>query len=597
MPRLFRFAGWISVAALVFALALSGENDGLLTFAATARRRPPPPPAPKTNALQNIPYTKAANPKTARRQTLDLYLPPKSASQPPLVIFIHGGFWTLTDDDYRLGPTFAEALVPLGVAVAVVRYRLAPTNRHPAQAQDVAAAVAYLLRMADKHGYDKKRTFLAGHSAGAHLAALVALDSGYLAAHRLNPGALAGVIGFSGIYNLHPTLATPEEQRWAVQQAFGENPAALKNASPVTHARATIPFLILGAASDFPGFLIDAKQFADALRAAGHREVSQFIIPERNHFSLLQLTGADNEVQRLLLDFMRVKPLSPSLAAFVETRRSWRDPPFSTLPFWQHEELIEAIPVDARFVDALLPVYTTMRHELLEWPLEKYHAIDLFAYLDSLPPEKAGRGNYLTITNLRNEKLFWDRRQIERYRPVIVIGIDEEDNLFRFSVFYRPRREYTWKAAPAPPLMVRPLGAFIYFLEEPPPELAPQPSFYALTENSFQLTEQDPVAALRTLPKALYETLTFRNGCVYCHSVGGVGSQSHHMTAANGRPHGGLALPLESYPEEVWKAFLLSQHEVAAQIGAFPNVVDEESRQALYALVVELRQKTKTPVP
>ena len=180
---------------------------------------------------------------------------------------------------------------------------------------------------------------------------------------------------------------------------------------------------------------------------------------------------------------------------------------------------------------------------------------------------------------------------------MIVIGIDEEDNLFRFSVFYRPRREYTWKATPAPPLMVRPLGAFIYFLEEPPPELAPQPSFYALTENSFQWTEQDPLAPARSLPKALYQTLTFRNGCVYCHSIGGVGSQSHHIIAGGGRPHGGLALPLESYPEEVWKAFLFSQHEVAAQIGALPNVVDEETRQALYDFVVELGRKSKTPVP
>ncbi len=53
-----------------------------------------------------------------------------------------------------------------GVAVALVRYRLAPAHRHPAQAEDVAAAVGHLINHADKYGFDTKRVYLAGHSAG-----------------------------------------------------------------------------------------------------------------------------------------------------------------------------------------------------------------------------------------------------------------------------------------------------------------------------------------------------------------------------------------------------------------------------------------------
>jgi len=67
-----------------------------------------------------------------------------------LLIFVHGGFWLLPDDDYRIGPSLAENLVRDGVAVALVRYRLAPANRHPAQAEDVAAAVGYLIKHADE---------------------------------------------------------------------------------------------------------------------------------------------------------------------------------------------------------------------------------------------------------------------------------------------------------------------------------------------------------------------------------------------------------------------------------------------------------------
>ena len=208
---------------------------------------------------------------------------------------------------------------------------------------------------------------------------------------------------------------------------------------------------------------------------------------------------------------------------------------------------------------------------------------------------KIGRGNYLVVTNFRNEKLFFDRRKIEPYKPVIVVGLDGEKNLFRLGVFYQALREYSWKPGPQPPLMTRPVGAFVHFLEAPPPELTRQGPYNGLTENSFQRVEQDPVASLGDLPKEVYEAVTARNGCVYCHSFRGIGSQSHHMTASENRPHGGVALPLESYPESVWKDFVFHQEEAAAKIGASPNVVDEEARQALYDLVVESRKKQQAP--
>jgi hypothetical protein len=142
-------------------------------------------------------------------------------------------------------------------------------------------------------------------------------------------------------------------------------------------------------------------------------------------------------------------------------------------------------------------------------------------------------------------------------------------------------------------MMARPLGAFIRFLEEPPREMLRQAPYYGLMENSFQLVEDDPLASLKDLPKEVYDAVTVRNGCVYCHSVRGVGPQSHHVTASNNKPHSGLALPLESYPENVWKEFMFNQESVAKKIGASPNIVGEEARQALYDLVVESRKKQK----
>ncbi|MGH8515586.1 MAG: alpha/beta hydrolase, partial [Gammaproteobacteria bacterium] len=265
-----------------------------------------------------------------------VFTPKGVKGRAPLVVFIHGGFWTLSDDEYQIGPAVAEALLPNGIAVGLVRYRLAPAAAHPAQAQDVAAAIAHLIRSADKYGFDAKRVYLAGHSAGAHLAALVALDGSYLRAQRLSPRSLAGVVGFSGIYDLRRSAESAEQQKLAVRQAFGDNPDKLTAASPTTHPRADAPpFLILGAENDFPGFLIDAKRFADSLRKTGHKQAEQFILPDHDHFSLVQLIDRDPELRSLLLEFFKVQPLPREVAVLIEARRRWMSPPLSTAPFWR----------------------------------------------------------------------------------------------------------------------------------------------------------------------------------------------------------------------------------------------------------------------
>lgn len=542
--------------------------------------------------LRNIPYPGAVT--TERRRSLDLYLPRGTTRKPPpLLIFVHGGFWLLNDDDYQIGPHAAEALVRDGIAVALVRYRLAPGASYRAQADDVAAAVALLFREAKRYGYDKNRLYLAGHSAGGHLAALVALDPSYLGKHKVNSKALAGVVSISGLYDLSPRTGISEQQKTATEKVFGNDPDVLKRASPVTHVRPDAPpFLILTSQSDFSGFLVDAKKFSDGLHKSGHKRTERWVVPNRDHFTIMRLGDRDNEARFLLLEFLKISPLPPEYAILVNARRRWYRPPFSTLPFWRHSELIRTYPVDRRFVLRIASVYTTMRYELQEWPLETFHAIDLFAFLDALPPEKVGKGDYVITTNIRNEKQFWKREQIERYKPVVVIGMDDEKNLFRLGVFYRANREYSWKTGPQPPMMARPLGAFVHFLEEPPEELGLQAGQEALTTGSFRLTDSDPLAGLKDLPQDLYETLTFRNGCVYCHSLQGIGSRSHHVVASNGRSQGGFALPLESYPPEVLKSFIFNQEAVAKKIGASPNPVASKNREALFDLINRARKAT-----
>ena len=121
---------------------------------------------------------------------------------------------------------------------------------------------------------------------------------------------------------------------------------------------------------------------------------------------------------------------------------------------------------------------------------------------------------------------------------MIVIGVDDEKNLFRFSTFYRMFHEYSWKSGAQPPPLTMTLGAFISFLEPPPRGLGAQSWHFGLRENSFRRVQGDPLKAIRDVPSDVEEALTFRNGCVYCHSFRGTGARSHHVHALTGKPQG-----------------------------------------------------------
>lgn len=552
----------------------------------------PAKPASKIPYFPNVSYVNSGQGTATHRQTLDLYLPQPGQTKPPLLVFVHGGLWSESDDKLKFGPALANELTRRGIAVALVRYRLGPKFRHPDQVHDLAAAVAYLARSAKRHGYDHQRLYLMGHSAGAHLAALVTLDERYLAPHGLTPDSIAGVIGISGIYNLSGESPFSRAYRRTIRRIFGDDPKILEEASPITHIESGAPpFLLLSGSSDNPGHSIDTRRFAQALNRSSNQKTVPVVISGRNHFSIMHFASVDNTVDDLVLNFLKRKPLPDYLAGLLEAKRAWLGAPFSTAPFWKHEKLVRSHPVDRRFLGLLISHYGPLRHELLQWPLEKFYALDLFAYLDALPPERIGKGKYLITTNVRGEKEFWSLKEMKPYRPVIVVGLDDEKNLFDMSLFYRMQREYSWKTSREPPTMARPLGAFIYFLKEPPVTLRQQSWHFALTEDSFRLAEKNPLAPAKNLPKNVYEAMTFRNGCFSCHSFRGIGARAHHILAAAGAPHGGFALALEEYPPAVWKAFMFDQERVADKMGATPNIVADPARQLLYDLVVQERKK------
>ena len=202
-------------------------------------------------------------------QAVDYYAAP--ARNAPLVLFVHGGGWKRGDKEMVEGSAKLSHWRGLGYAVASLNYRLVPGARVEDQAADVAAGLAALLRRAPRLGFDPKRVVLVGHSAGAHLVALVGTDPQWLRGAGLGLDAVRGVVPLDGA-GYHVPSQMSENQRLmgdTYEQAFGTDPERQKALSPTLHADAP----------NAPAFLIlhvdrrDAKSqsegLARALRRAG----------------------------------------------------------------------------------------------------------------------------------------------------------------------------------------------------------------------------------------------------------------------------------------------------------------------------------------
>ena len=228
--------------------------------------------SPNVEMVAGISYVVSENdgaPADADKHKLDLYLP-RDKKNFPVLVFLHGGSWRAGDRSvYRaLGDRLARA----GIGVAIPSYRLMPQNPHPAQIEDAAAAFAWVAKNIAQRGGDASRIYLSGHSAGAHLAALLALDEKYLGKFGLPRRSIHGVIAMSGIYNVD-TLDT--------FVAAGDR----HDASPYAHAHSGAPpFLISYCQWDYFGLPKQARDFTRTLKK-NFVAAELLYVPGENHIS------------------------------------------------------------------------------------------------------------------------------------------------------------------------------------------------------------------------------------------------------------------------------------------------------------------------
>lgn len=210
------------------------------------------------------------------RRMLDVYAPPRErGSARPVVVFFYGGSWNSgTRSGYRF---VGRALAAQGFVVVVPDYRLVPEVRYPAFVEDGAAAVRWVRAHAADYGGDPGRIVLMGHSAGAYIAAMLAVDDRWLGQDR---AAIRGLVGLAGPYDFVPFDVD------ASRAAFGGWPRPAET-QPVTWAGAgDPPALLLVGAGDQVVRPRNSAALAARLRAGGVR-VELRSYPKIGHIGVL----------------------------------------------------------------------------------------------------------------------------------------------------------------------------------------------------------------------------------------------------------------------------------------------------------------------
>jgi acetyl esterase/lipase len=254
------------------------------------------PPAPGT-----VEHAYGADPK----QRLDL-VKPAGIAKTPVLLFVHGGGWSIGDKAHAAGDK-ARWANGKGWAFASTNYRLVPQATVESQAADVASAIAWLRANAAREGLDPNHIVLMGHSAGAHLAALVGTDPNYLKAAGVPMSAVKGVVLLDGAGYDVPTQASAEMNivKPMYEAAFSKDPKRQAALSPTRHAAApNVSRWLILPIERRQDSQAQSQGLAEALAKAG-ASATVVAVPDESHGSLNKGLGeagdfATQQVERFV---------------------------------------------------------------------------------------------------------------------------------------------------------------------------------------------------------------------------------------------------------------------------------------------------------
>lgn len=215
---------------------------------------------------------------------LDVFLPTDGAARDlPVLLFMHGGAWRNGFKEWM--GFMAPPLVSLPAIFVTANYRLVPRVKYPAPLDDCIAALAWVHRNIARHGGDPARMFVGGHSAGGHIAALMALRPDLIAAHGLPADCIKGCFALSASLSLDLSQIEKGSRREAVVKAVLADGDDGRDGTVFSHVEGNrVPFFLAHGSNDLPD-LMEQNRRLRALLEKQPCATEHLVLEGMDHFT------------------------------------------------------------------------------------------------------------------------------------------------------------------------------------------------------------------------------------------------------------------------------------------------------------------------
>ncbi|XP_041073337.1 kynurenine formamidase [Carcharodon carcharias] len=231
-------------------------------------------------------------------EKLDIYLPPNPSAAPALLIYFHGGYWQLLSKD--LSGFMVPPLVKAGVIVVAVEYTLAPKGNMDLIVSQVRRSVAFIVQQYSA----LSGVYICGHSAGAHLGAMVLCTD--WAEYGVSPD-IKGALLVSGIYDLCPIVHTSVNDPLQMTEGNALRSSPMQFVNIVKRQGGNCEIVVSVAQHDSAEFKKQSQEYYQAVKAAG-LNISFQEVPNTDHFDIIEKLMEENYVlTQILLKMMTRK--------------------------------------------------------------------------------------------------------------------------------------------------------------------------------------------------------------------------------------------------------------------------------------------------
>ena len=254
---------------------------------------------------KDITYLPADNIASKPAQTLNIFAPKKTADFKDVLVFVYGGSWN--SGRKELYSFFGNRWARKDVVTVIVDYPKSPKAGYDEMAIDVAKAVKWVKENIKNYGGNPDKIFISGHSAGGHLAALVAIKKEYFSRVGIvNP--LKGIILIDAAgLDMYGYLKSENfEPGNSYLNTFSNEPKVWKEASPIYFLHNNMPpMLIYRGGKTYPSILKSNEKFVDSLKKLDTK-FTYHIQPDKKHIPMiLQFLNSNNKRYREIGEMLK----------------------------------------------------------------------------------------------------------------------------------------------------------------------------------------------------------------------------------------------------------------------------------------------------